>query len=353
MGEIRFTWWNLGNFFDTDDDPISNDFEYTAANGWNQVTYAAKRQNLAVALAATHGGLGPELLAVAEIEHEGMLLELFQEMGNPFMRVVEDPEGTSDLRGIDVAVAYDERKLEVITSWTHVVHLRYRTRDLFEIVFRVKETGEDLVLIAGHWPSRVAGKYRTEPLRIAVAEHIAYLVEEHVKVHPLHYEQLRDTADLARVQEQWYTKVMVVGDFNDEPYDRSVVDHLRAGRDLERVTGRTNGITSFEKDTSKYRAQEVYLFNATAKLLQDGAMGTFFISSMESGEAVPNRYQVLDQIVVSRGLLGTTGLRLDLDSVEVFRDKLVGTASGRPRNFDRKTLKGTSDHFPVTAVLRY
>jgi hypothetical protein len=34
MGTINLTWWNLGNFFDTDDDPISRDFEYTPANGW-------------------------------------------------------------------------------------------------------------------------------------------------------------------------------------------------------------------------------------------------------------------------------------------------------------------------------
>ena len=29
MGSINIAWWNLENLFDTDDDPISQDFEFT------------------------------------------------------------------------------------------------------------------------------------------------------------------------------------------------------------------------------------------------------------------------------------------------------------------------------------
>ena len=61
-------WWNLENFFDTDNDPISRDFEYTPEFGWTLPVFNAKKANLAAAIKATHGGQGPELLAVAEIE---------------------------------------------------------------------------------------------------------------------------------------------------------------------------------------------------------------------------------------------------------------------------------------------
>jgi hypothetical protein len=37
---------------------------------------------------------------------------------------VKDPAGTSDLRGIDVSLAYDDRKLQVVETRSHVVHLR-------------------------------------------------------------------------------------------------------------------------------------------------------------------------------------------------------------------------------------
>ena len=208
MGTINFAWWNLQNFFDTDDDQISKDFQYTAAKGWTQEVFEAKKANLARALNATHGGTGPELLAVAEIEKDTLLEELIDEMGNPHLKVVKDPNGTSDLRGIDVTMAYDERKLSVKSSVSHLVHLRYRTRDIFEVVFKVNEAGETLVVIGSHWPSRGPGKYRSEHLRIAVAEHIAYLVESHVKVAPEEYENLRAQKNLSPVREKWETKYM-------------------------------------------------------------------------------------------------------------------------------------------------
>jgi hypothetical protein len=97
----------------------------------------------------------------------------------------------------------------------------------------------------------------------------------------------------------------------------------------------------------------VFLFNTTWKFLPQQQVGTYFLDSLSSGEKLANRYQVLDQLVASRGLLTGAGLTLDLDSVDIFRHSLVATASGRPRPFSKTTKKGTSDHLPLTAVLRY
>jgi hypothetical protein len=63
---------------------------------------------------------------------------------------------------------------------------------------------------------------------------------------------------------------------------------------------------------------------------------------------------VLDQIIASRGLLDPGGLHLDVDSIQIHNTNTVATQpAGRPRGFDRKSKKGTSDHLPVTAVLNY
>lgn len=353
MPNVNITWWNLGNFFDTDDDPLSADFEYTAAHGWTQEVFEAKKANLAAALAATHDGAGPELLAVAEVEKDALLAALIARMGNAHLKVVADASGTSDLRGIDVAMAYDERKLVLVSAVSHVVHLRYRTRDIFEVVFEVKDTGERLVVIASHWPSRRQGKYASDPLRIAVAENIAWLVDRHVKIAATEYEALRAQSNLTPVRSKWETKVLLLGDFNDEPPDRSLVEHLMASRELDRVVGPTNEIKNFEKETADYRAREAFLFNPMWKFAAQQGVGTYFLDATSSGESMANRYALLDQIVVSRGLLGATGLRLDLDSVAIFRHPLVATPTGRPRQFDRKNKKGTSDHLPLLARLRY
>ncbi len=351
MGNINFTWWNLQNFFDTDDDPISKDFEYTSAKGWTQEVFEAKKTNLANALNAVHGGLH-DIIAVAEIEKDDLLKELIEKMGNTNLKVISDPK-TSDYRGIDVAVAFNSNKLSVLSKSSEIVHLRYRTRDIFTVKFKVNQTGEELVLIATHWPSRMKGQRRSEPLRIAVAEHIAYIVEDYVKVMPEEYEDLREQDNLTPITNKWDTKVMVVGDFNDEPCNRSVVDHLRASSEIDRVRGETNDIDKFKDETADYRSQDVFLYNAMWKFFHQENVGTYFMDQSRIDGKFANRYQILDQIVVSRGLLADSGLRLDPDTVEIFREKIVATSSGRPRPFDKKTKKGTSDHVPITAVLKY
>ena len=352
MGQIRVAWWNLENLFDTDDDPISADLEFTAAKGWTKQAFEAKKANLAAALDELHGGQGPELLGVAEVEGDDVFEQLLAQTANEHLVVVKDPEGTSDLRGIDVSLAYDERKLEVVERQSHVVHLRYATRDIFEVVLELTETGEQLVVIASHWPSRRLGKWRSEPSRIAVAENIAFLVRDHVRVDAKTYEQLRAQDKLAPVVQKWETKLLLFGDFNDEPGDRSVVEHLQASSEVDRVAGSTNDITAFKSQTASYRGGDTFLYNGSWKFLAPEDTGTFFMSATRE-EAFANRYQVLDQIICSRGLLAASGLRLDVDSVAIHTTETVATKSGRPRGFDRETRKGTSDHLPVTAVLRY
>jgi Endonuclease/Exonuclease/phosphatase family len=353
MPSLRVTWWNLENLFDTVDDPISRDFEFTPEHGWTQEAYEAKRDNLAAALAGLHGGEGPELLGVAEIEGDEVFADLLAATGNPNLKVVEDPAGTSDLRGIDVSLAYDETRLRVVERRSHVVYMRYRTRDIFEVVFELVETGERLVVLVSHWPSRRRGRRESEALRISVAENLAFLIRDHLLVDSITYEQLRADGDLAPVLAKWETPVLLMGDFNDEPSDSSVVDHLQASSELDRVTGPTNDIDGFRAQTADYRETDAFLYNPCWRFLAPENLGSYFISSTPAGEVFANRYQVLDQLIVSRGLLKAEGLRLDLDSVDLVRTASVATPTGRPRPFNRSSKKGTSDHLPLVATLEY
>ena len=176
MDTINFVWWNLQNFFDTDDDPISQDFEFTRDWGWTEAVFRTKLESLAAALAELHASRPIGLFACCEIEKNTLLASLLEEANLP-LAVVKDRSGTSDLRGIDTAIAFDKRLLTLVSQKSHIVSLRYATRDIFEAVFQVKSSGETLVVIPSRWPSRSLGKYRSDPLRIAVAEQIAYLVQ--------------------------------------------------------------------------------------------------------------------------------------------------------------------------------
>lgn len=353
MGSIRMGWWNLQNLFDAVDDPISADLEFTTGKGWTSDVYAAKVANLATAIKELHGGQGPELLGVAEVEGDRVFQALLDAVGNPHLKLVSDPAGTSDLRGIDTSLAYDDRKLRPVDQRSHVVHLRYATRDIFEVVFEVLDTGGRLVVIATHWPSRSKGRWRSEPLRIALAENIAFLVRDHIRFDAKKYLELKAANDLATVQARWETKVLIMGDLNDEPADRSLVEHLQASSEIDRVAGPTNAITKFADEAIGYRGDDAFLYNASWQFLAPENTGTYFLDATRD-ETFANRYQVLDQIIVSRGLLDPSGLHLDPSSVQIHTSETVATkGTKRPRGFDRETRKGTSDHLPVTALLNY
>jgi hypothetical protein len=144
-----------------------------------------------------------------------------------------------------------------------------------------------------------------------------------------------------------------MGDLNDEPADRSLVEHLQASSELDRVTGPTNEIKGFAVEAINYRGDDAFLYNASWRFLAPENTGTYFIASTPD-ETFANRYQVLDQLIASRGLLDRRGLHLDADSIRIHNTNTVATQpAGRPRGFDRKTKKGTSDHLPITAVLSY
>ncbi len=353
MGTVRIGWWNLENLFDTVDDPISADLEFTQANGWTSELLAAKISNLAAAIDELHDGHGPELFGVAEIEGDDLFARLLAATNNSHLKVVRDTTATPDLRGIDVSLAYDDRKLAVVAARSHVVHLRYPTRDIFEVEFEVVGTGHRFVVIASHWPSRRQGQLESQPFRIAVAENIAFLVRDRLRFAGDEYLALRDHGDLAAVQARFETPILLMGDFNDEPFDRSVLTHLQTSSELDRVVGPTNDIDRLPVEPATYRQGDNWLYNPMWRFLDPENIGTFFISSSRDGDAFGNRYQVLDQFVASRGLLNGHGIRLDLDSVAIHRTPLVATPSGRPRRFNRKSARGTSDHLPITATITY
>ena len=56
------------------------------------------------------------------------------------------------------------------------------------------------------------------------------------------YLQAKAAGDLARVQAKFDTPILIIGDFNDEPGDTSVLTNLQASSELDRVVGKTNRV---------------------------------------------------------------------------------------------------------------
>jgi endonuclease/exonuclease/phosphatase family metal-dependent hydrolase len=353
MATIKVSSWNLQNLFDTTVSEIAADLEFTPAQGWDEEALDHKLTNLAQVIKLMHGGRGPDLLGICEVENLALIDELITRTGMPHLRVahVENP----DIRGIDTSLIYSNDVFELDGEPVgHNIHLRFPTRDVFQVPLKVRANGAKLHVMVNHWPSRSKGNYETEPLRITVAEHCGRLLHQVLKFPRAEYVAMPDTpATLQALNERFDTNVLFMGDFNDEPYCRSLVEYLLATKDNDHIEEPVKKATASEQPPRQhtptvrsYLSLQAYLFNCMWPVAGRSDTGSLYF-----GQSV-NTLNLLDQFLVSRGLLyGTQGLRMKLDSVHVFQPPVMTTPKKRPIPFDKQTKKGYSDHFPIGAEI--
>lgn len=352
MSKIRVSFWNLQNLFDTTASEIAADLGFTPENGWNDAVYQKKIANLAEVINLMHHGELPDLLGICEIENREVVLELIQHLNRDDYALahVESP----DIRGIDTSLIYSQDVFELVGEpLGHLVHLRYPTRDIFEVPLRVKENQAELTVFVNHWPSRRSGVYETEPFRLTVASYCGTLVDKHLKIGREEFLALPDTAEsLDLLNQRWNQNILLMGDFNDEPFSRSMLEYLQASRDTDHLE------ESIRKSAGKalpslesYLGKQAFLFNCMWPLLGRTEKGTYY------HPPATNTMQILDQFIISRGLyFGLQGLKLDIGSVEVFQPStMLSGAKKRPKKFEFNQAgivsDGYSDHFPIQAII--
>ena len=313
-------FWNLENLFDTETAKRPAWLQAKLKHelkGWNDEVLSQKLSQLASIIVQLNDGRGPDILGVCEVENATVLKKLVRRLKLKGRRygIVHDDSG--DQRGIDVAFIYDKRLFTPHEKFSHVVLKRNATRDIFQVNFKTKQGGRPLVLIGNHWPSRSGGEEPSRPYRALAAETLAYwisLIPEHLG---------KDVP------------IVAMGDFNDEPFDASMTQYLRADRDAGKVL----------------RARTERLYNLGWKALGEG-VGTHYYGGP----------RVLDQIVVNKSLLtGAGGFQLSERAlagmtIERFEGMSRGTTGapirfGRPRGTEKFVGRGFSDHLPVSVVV--
>ena len=256
-----------------------------------------------------------------------------------------------DIRGIDTSLIYSANVLELAGQPVgHLVFLRYPTRDIFQVPLRVRATGAELMVLVNHWPSRRQGQYESEPFRLTVANHCGRLVDDVLKFPRAEFLLLPDTPEsLTVLNQRWDRNVLLMGDFNDEPFSRSMLTYLQASSGTDKLEEpiRKAGGTNLP-NTETYLRKQAYLFNCMWPVLGRADEGTYYYSDST------NTMNLLDQFIVSRGLYyGSSGLKFDQQSVDIFRPSLISTGGkGRPKAFafnatGQVLVNGYSDHFPI------
>ena len=313
--EYYIGWWNVENLFDVEDyKDRSNKLKRTIGKeikGWNNIILNKKLKQLSDIIESMNDKKGPDLLGVCEVENKHVLYKLIEKIKVKDRDYQVAHHDCSDNRGIDVAIIYDANRLEKGLDFSHVIMKRVATRDIYQVNFKVNETGNDLIIVGNHWPARSGGVLESEPYRIVAGETLAYW----------NY----------RIQEILGSDIGIIcmGDFNDEPFNRSLTDYALS-------TASEMKVISATKNTPR-------LLNLMWSEMGKG-VGTHYYQNFPS---------ILDQFLISKGFLTEEGAFSYInDSVEIIRyDKMKEGKYGIPRRFGRPSrtldVKGYSDHFPI------
>lgn len=324
MTEYCLSWWNVENLFDIEhalDRPESIENKVGGdLVGWDATILSTKIGQLCKIIRQLNGGAGPDLLGVCEVESKGVLQKLVNALNIPNRDYGIAHHDSPDKRGIDVAFIYDKAKFTPGDQFSHFVMRRTATRDLFQVNFTTKPGGKELRIIGNHWPSRGGGELESEPFREIAGETLSYWMSRIIEIAGKN------------------APVVIMGDFNDNPFNRSVMNYAQA----------TNNSAQVANAKTVPR-----LFNLMWPFLAKG-IGSYYYSSY------PN---VLDQFLISRGVLSGQGgfsVKADADGnpivkIEMF-DEMKSTGVPDPIRFGLGgeadvNKNGFSDHYPISMIL--
>jgi endonuclease/exonuclease/phosphatase family metal-dependent hydrolase len=313
--------WNVENLYDTVDDPDNPcDDEFLPNNPttrWTQVRYDTKLDNLAQVISGMNRGNGPDILGIEEVENDQVIRDLLDKLHGKSYGVVH--VDSPDPRGIDTAMLFNRNLFSLLEFHTYTVRLAqdHTTRDILHAVLEDHD-GKQLHVLVNHWPSRGGGTAESEPSRFEAARTLALAID-HIF--------LRDPV----------ARVVVLGDFNDEPSSRSIRDVL---------------------EVKPYPAPSGYvatnLYNLSSTKSAKG-MGSLFHSFEGKTE-----WRMFDQIIVSGALLQSASIEPDKDFFWIdkpgYMQEQQGQDKGAPvPTFENREdyLGGYSDHFPVGARFSY
>ena len=313
--------WNLENLFDTVDDPKTIDEEFLP-NGqkeWTSERLETKLYNLSRVIKSMNEDRGPDILGVCEVEHEALLDTMCNKYLSDMSFKVAYLE-SPDERGIDNGLVFKSHKLKLLSVKGLNVDLGtgYQTRLILDatLLFENKDT---LNCFVNHWPSRRGGEAESEWARVKAAQTLRKTVEE-------------------LLSKNNKSKIIIVGDFNDQPNNISITENLKAEGIICDSIKSDNLIQDDKSD----------LFNLAFRSWSEGN-GSYFYR---------DNFNMLDQIIVSKDMLIGSDLNYICNSFEVYKPYIMVTRTGKfkgapfPTYGGSRYLGGYSDHFPVTAKFK-
>jgi len=205
---FRVMFYNVENLFDPSDNPDKKDKEFTpnGSRHWNNKRYYSKLNNLAKVITALGGWDTPVLIGLCEVENDKVVRDFttYSPLRNSQYRYVMTE--SEDARGINVALLYQRDRFKYLYHNCIRIAFPYnpqkKTRDVLHVTGQIV-TGDTLDVFVCHFPSRRGGQSASEPDRMRAASVVRTTI---------------DSLKTCRLN----ANILIMGDFNDEPSDKSL-----------------------------------------------------------------------------------------------------------------------------------
>jgi len=341
---LRIMFWNVENLFDPFDDSLTLDEEFTLQGiyGWTWSRFNRKLNNIYKVIMSA-GWNPPDIIGLAEVENRWVLERLIHEtpLSKFEYRIIH--KDSPDVRGIDVTLLYLPDSFKPIDkSFIHVSGFKSGddpTRDILYVKGIVNYV-DTVSLIVNHWPSRYPGQTETIHKRRTAALTLKRLTDSLLTADPL-------------------CRIIIMGDFNDEPQDASISESLAAvmpvaedrfpaGRLGKQYPGTDNISISwyYENSSSGNTIQADALFCLTPPLT----------NKLPGTIKFQGKWYLFDQFIVSGGLLAKSiSYKSNILSNDfLFEPDKAYTGRKPYRTYNGYLYKGGySDHLPILLELRF
>lgn len=302
--EIKVAFYNIENLFDTVDDPDKFDEDFTPDGklNWTNERYYKKLNNISYVIKELDPAKsGPDVVGLCEVENESVLKDLVKQHGIKARDYQIVHFDSPDERGIDVALLYDAKIFDISSKKNYRITLPSQdstTRDVLVVQTVLKNNRRDTITFSvNHWPSR----RNPEVARTHTAKSIRTIIDSLYQNSP-------------------EGRILLMGDFNDEP---------------------ANASFSILKNGSPE------LIDAMTDLAAKGE-GTYNYR---------NQWNMLDHFVYSNGL--TEGkIEVDPLSIQIFKPEWLQESNPKYKGHPYRTYVGTkylggySDHFPISIQMK-
>jgi len=312
---LTVMFYNTENLFDIVDDPRTADDEFTPAGKkeWTQERYEKKLEDLAKVISEMLPKGLPDLIGLCEVENRSVTEALARtgKLKKMDYGVVQDD--SPDRRGIDVALLYNPGKFKYLSHRSIAIRFPRDTTRVRDILYvKGRAGGEMMHIFVNHWKSRSGGVQATEQKRVFSAVVLRRTIDSILNFEP-------------------QAKIIIMGDFNDEPTNMSIMQILMAA-DKRKNTGRRD------------------LYNLMYDMHNLHDTGTY---------SYKGSWLMLDQIIVSYPLLqDKNGWHTGYDGGHIFSEEWMlydNPKAGRPvpnRTYAGPAYTGgISDHLPVLLKL--